>query len=524
MSDLVQPVHPAHEDFLRDESRRMGAAETISFATSADDVRRALAEAAARGVCVTVQGGRTGITAGAVPDGGHILNLSRMNRITGLREDREGKRFLLRVQPGVLLTDVRAAVQAREFKTDGWSAESLAALEALRAAGHHFFPPDPTETTATIGGMISCNASGACSFLYGPTRNYVERLSVVLADGTLLDLPRGRFHAEGRGFSLVAGGRALEGRLPSYTLPRVKSAAGYYAADHMDLVDLFIGAEGTLGVLVEAEVALIPAPAFIWGVMAFLPSDTEAIRYVRRVREGPGSVGAAAVEFFDRRALELLARARKDRAAFAELPATPAGSAAAVYTEFHAGNEDALTDTVSALAEIIAACGGDENATWIADTARELDRMHTFRHAVPEAVNLLIDERRRASPGLTKLGTDMAVPDDQLEEVLLLYRGGLEGAGLEYVMFGHIGDNHIHVNILPRDQAEYERGRALYLAWAKEILAMGGTVSAEHGIGKLKVAMLREMYGERGIAEMRAVKRVFDPEFRLNRGNLFGEG
>ena len=213
-----------------------------------------------------------------------------------------------------------------------------------------------------------------------------------------------------------------------------------------------------------------------------------------------------------------------DRAAFAELPATPAGSAAAVYTEFHAGDEEALTDTVSALAEIIAACRGNEDATWIADTARELDRMHTFRHAVPEAVNLLIDERRRANPGLTKLGTDMAVPDDQLEEVMILYRGGLQEAGLEYVMFGHIGDNHIHVNILPRDQAEYEQGRALYLGWAKEILRMGGTVSAEHGIGKLKVAMLREMYGEQGIAEMRAVKRVFDPEWRLNRGNLFGEG
>ena len=178
-------------------------------------------------------------------------------------------------------------------------------------------------------------------------------------------------------------------------------------------------------------------------------------------------------------------------------------------------------DTISALAEIIAVCGGDENATWIATTAREMERMHTFRHAVPEAVNLLIDERRRTSPGLTKLGTDMAVPDDRLDDVMLLYHRALDASGLEYVMFGHIGDNHIHVNILPRDQQEYDCGRGLYAAWAKEIIAMGGTVSAEHGIGKLKVALLKEMYGEKGVAEMRAVKRAFDPEFRLNRGNLF---
>ena len=524
MSDLIQPVHPAHEDFLRDESRKTGTAETISFATSLDDIRQALAAAVSRGAPVTVQGGRTGITAGAVPDGGHVLNLSRMNRILGLREDREGKRFLLRVQPGVLLTDLRAALLKKEFDTAGWPAESLAALDAFREAATHFFPPDPTETTATLGGMISCNASGACSFLYGPTRNYVESLSVVLADGTVLDLARGRFHAAGRRFSLVAGSRVLEGVLPSYTLPRVKSAAGYCASDNMDLIDLFIGAEGTLGVVAEAELVLIPSPAFVWGVMAFLPSESEAIRYVRRIREEPGAVGAAAIEFFDGRALDRLSRAKKDHAAFAELPATPAGSAAAVYTEFHADAEDPLTDTVSALAEIIAACGGDEDATWIATTAREMERMHTFRHAVPEAVNLLIDERRRTSPGLTKLGTDMAVPDDQMEEVMLLYRGALDASGLEYVMFGHIGDNHIHVNILPRDQAEYERGRGLYLAWAREIIAMGGTVSAEHGIGKLKVALLKEMYGEQGIEEMRAVKRVFDPEWRLNRGNLFGEG
>ena len=521
MSDLIHDVHPAHEDFLRDESRRVGRAESISFATSTDEIRQALAHAASQGAGVTVQGGRTGITAGAVPDGGHVLNLSRMNRILGLREDREGKRFLLRVQPGVLLTDLRAALLKKEFDTTGWSAEALSALEAFRAAAPHFFPPDPTETTATIGGMISCNASGACSFLYGPTRRYVDRVCVVLADGSLLDLARGRFHTDGRRFSFVAEGRAVEGVLPSYTLPRVKSAAGYCAADHMDLVDLFIGAEGTLGVVAEADLVLIPAPAFAWGVMAFLPSEAEAIRYVRRIREEPGAVSAAAIEFFDGRALDLLARAKKDHAAFAELPSTPAGSAAAVYAEFHAEQEDPLTDTVSALAEIIAACGGDENATWIATTAREMERMHTFRHAVPEAVNLLIDERRRTSPGLTKLGTDMAVPDDRLDDVMVLYHRALDASGLEYVMFGHIGDNHIHVNILPRDQQEYDCGRGLYAAWAKEIIAMGGTVSAEHGIGKLKVALLKEMYGEKGIAEMRAVKRAFDPEFRLNRGNLF---
>jgi D-lactate dehydrogenase (cytochrome) len=115
----------------------------------------------------------------------------------------------------------------------------------------------------------------------------------------------------------------------------------------------------------------------------------------------------------------------------------------------------------------------------------------------------------------------MAVPDQALDCVLAMYREGLEAEGLESVMFGHIGNNHLHVNILPRTLQEYNEGKDLYLEWARQVVALGGTVSAEHGIGKFKVALLREMFGETGIHEMREVKRVFDPGGKLNRGNLF---
>jgi D-lactate dehydrogenase (cytochrome) len=102
-----------------------------------------------------------------------------------------------------------------------------------------------------------------------------------------------------------------------------------------------------------------------------------------------------------------------------------------------------------------------------------------------------------------------------------MYRAGLAAEGLEAVIFGHIGNNHVHVNILPRTLQEYNAGKDLYLRWARQVVALGGTVSAEHGIGKFKVAMLREMFGDQGIHEMREVKRLFDPEGKLNRGNLF---
>jgi D-lactate dehydrogenase (cytochrome) len=472
-------------------------------------------------VAVTTQGGRTGITGGAVPEGGHILNLSRMKQVVGLRHDEAAGTFYVSVQPGLPLADLRMMIRQREFDTTGWTADALAALGQFREAGAFFLAPDPTETSATLGGMVACNASGACSFRYGPTRRHVVAVRVALAHGVMLEVRRGRERAAGRTFRLKAeNGRILEGRLPAYTMPAVKNASGYFAEDDMDLVDLFVGAEGTLGVLTEIEVTLLPEPPCRWGVTLFFPAEAAAVAFVKAVRDQPEALLPVAVEFFDHRALNLLRGQKAANPAFAEIPDMPAGWHTAVYVEYH-GSEEAVTAAVETMSACMTAAGGADDATWIATGETELDRLKYFRHAVPEAVNLLIDARRREVPGLTKLGTDMAVPDRFLDEVLAMYHADLDAAGLDHVLFGHIGNNHLHVNILPRSLQDYAVGKELYLQWARRVIAMGGTVSAEHGIGKFKVALLREMFGDQGVYEMREVKRVFDPAGILNRGNLF---
>jgi D-lactate dehydrogenase (cytochrome) len=139
-------------------------------------------------------------------------------------------------------------------------------------------------------------------------------------------------------------------------------------------------------------------------------------------------------------------------------------------------------------------------------------------------VNLLIGERKHTSPDLTKLGTDMSVPDDRLSEAIVMYNADLTDSELESVIFGHIANNHLHVNILPNDQSEYDRGKALYLGWAEQVVGWGGSVSGEHGIGKIKAPFLMLMYGGQGIDEMRALKRLFDPDMLLNCGDLFEVG
>jgi D-lactate dehydrogenase (cytochrome) len=518
---LIHDMAADYADYLRDESRRVGQAEGISFPTSEADIRSALAEAHPRHWSITLQGARTGITAGAVPNSGLILNLSRMQKILGLRRAPNGD-FILQVEPGLTLTELRRQVADRSFDTLFWSQDSLQALEDFRSASPFFFPPDPTEASASIGGMVACNASGACSYRYGPTRRFIEGLDLVLADGDQLRLRRGEHRAVGRTFSVqTESGRILRGQVPGYTLPAVKNASGFHAEDDMDLVDLFIGAEGTLGILSSIELRLIPAPAAVWGITAFFPALDPALEFVDRLRTTPLTAPPAAIEFFDAHALNLLRGQKTSNPAFSGIPDMPAAFHTAIYVEFQGPTDDAISEAVMVLSDLMGACGGSEEATWIATDSRELERFKKFRHAVPEAVNLLIDQRRKTEPGLTKLGTDMSVPDSDLKDILSLYTRTLAETALEYVIFGHIGNNHVHVNIIPKDMAEYDKGKALYLTWAREVIRRGGSVSAEHGIGKLKIALLREMYGEEGIAAMRAVKTLFDPDGLLNRGNLF---
>lgn len=284
---------------------------------------------------------------------------------------------------------------------------------------------------------------------------------------------------------------------------------------------MFIGSEGTLGIVSEAELRLSPAPGEMWSMTAFFEDEESAVNFVIRLREErfPEAV-VAAIEYFNVHALNLLREQRKTPA-FESIPEISPEYHTAIYFELHGEDEEAVSEAMMQTCDILIEEGGDDEMTWIAVNEKEMEKLHFFRHATPEAVNLCIDERRKESPGLTKLGTDMAVPDCKLKEVIQLYSQSLKETDLEWVMFGHIGDNHIHVNILPNTMEEYEKGKAIYKNWAKEVIAMGGTVSAEHGIGKLKKSFLKDMYGEEGIEAMKAVKKEFDPQGRLNKGCLF---
>jgi D-lactate dehydrogenase (cytochrome) len=155
---------------------------------------------------------------------------------------------------------------------------------------------------------------------------------------------------------------------------------------------------------------------------------------------------------------------------------------------------------------------------------RGAGRLFELREAVPSSVNRQVaDVQARVHPGVHKTAGDMIVPFDRLEESLRLYREAFERRGLDYAIWGHVSDGNLHPNVVPHGIDDVERGEEAILEIARRVIAMGGAPLAEHGVGRsvLKQRLLRELYGERGIAEMRAVKRALDPEGKLSSGVIF---
>ncbi|MGE4214177.1 MAG: FAD-binding oxidoreductase [Anaerotignaceae bacterium] len=516
--ELIKAFSDEYMEYLRDESRTVGYANSISFPKTEEDIVSILKYLHQNNTPVTVQGSRTGLVAAAVPFGGHILNISKMDKILGCRK--EGDNFYLTTQPGVVLMELNKKINSKKLDTACWSEPSLEAFNSFLAAPPMFFTPDPTESTATLGGMVACNASGARSFMYGATRNHITALRIALADGRILNLNRGQTFANGRTLTITTqNGDDITLNLPKYIMPNTKNASGYFVKNNMDAIDLFIGSDGTLGVITELEIALTPLPPQIWGISCFFETEAMAIKFVQLVRHK--IEGVAAMEYFDQNSLNLLRTQKESGTAFAQLPDIPFHYNCCVYIELHALTEESIEEKMFEVGKKMELAQGNLENTWVARNENDVNRLHFFRHAVPESANMIIDQRKKLDPMITKLGADMSVPDQYLEEVFKLYRNGLAENNLQSATWGHIGNNHLHVNILPIDIEDYKTGKTLYGIWADEITMMGGAVSAEHGVGKLKAYFLEVMYGSESIKQMCSLKYQLDPKWLLGEGNLF---
>jgi FAD/FMN-containing dehydrogenase len=360
-------------------------------------------------------------------------------------------------------------------------------LHAAAQSSGQFYPPDPTETGASIGGTIATNASGSRSLKYGATRRWIERLRVVLADGRVIDCGRGD---------------AIDFDCGTIPLPQVtKNTAGYLLHPGMDWIDLFTGSEGTLGIVVEARLRLLPAPPTVLAGVVFFADDDCALDAVEHWR---ATTQARMLEYFDAPSLALL------RPRFPEIPVE---ARAAILFDQELPSEDA-PELDEWLVRIERSRGLTDS--WFAISAADRERFRRFRHALPELVN---DTVRRA--GALKMNTDYAVPLAANRAMLEYYRRRLEEEFPgRYVIFGHIGDAHLHVNLFSSPD-DPRKATGLILEFARKAVELGGTVSAEHGLGRRKAHLLKLQYAPAQLEAMRAVKRRLDPPNILGRGVLW---
>ena len=493
------------QNFLSDASNMPGgAAESVVFPESAAKIAEILREATAKKIPVTVSGAGTGTVGGRVPFGGIVLALDKLNQIKEISRRANGDAYGI-VQTAISLDEYQKAAQARNL----------------------FYPPDPTEWSCQMGGTVATNASGSRSFKYGATREFVERLEIVLPTGEIVNLRRGEVFADKNNrlrIPVSACGEVLIINLPTYQMPATrKHASGYFYRPGMDAIDLFIGSEGTLGIITEIETRLLPKPEAVLSGIVFFKDETDLLNFVTEAREisfqtreqirNPQSairnpIDASLLEYFDRNALDFIR---------AKFPLVPADVDGACYfeQEVTAETED---DAMEQWFELLERHNAEAETSWFATNENDQKNMREFRHALPVAVNEWIVRHKQR-----KVSTDMAVPDQEFAGQLKFYQETLRQSGLNYVIFGHIGDNHVHVNILPRDTEEAVTAKHIYGRFVARTCIVGGTISAEHGIGKLKRHYLEAMFGERYLNEMAAIKRAFDPARILNRGVMFEE-
>ena len=414
--------------------------DAVVFAHSTEEVAQAVALCNARGIAVIAWGTGTSLEGHVLAvQGGLTIDLSQMNRMVALHAD-----------------DATATVQA------GVTRKQLNA--ELRDTGL-FFPIDPG-ADASLGGMAATRASGTNAVRYGTMRENTLALTVVTADGRIIQ----------------TGTRAR------------KSSAGY------DLTRLYVGSEGTLGIITEVTVRLYPLPEAISAAVCSFATTADAVNTViRTIQMG---IPVARVEFLDENSVRAINA--HDQMHLPELPL--------LLFEFH--GSDAGVKEQAGVVQMIAEEHGAAGFEW-ATHPEDRSRLWAARH---NAYFALLQMR----PGGRAITTDCCVPISRLAECILATKADCEAQKMVYSIIGHVGDGNFHVLIMvdPDDAADIARAEAINARMVTLALAMDGTCTGEHGIGMHKMDFLVEEHGSAAIDVMRAVKHALDPHNIFNPGKI----
>jgi D-lactate dehydrogenase (cytochrome) len=473
----------------------------------------------------------------------HILAVGAQSSLTGGATPREEV---------VLSTERLLELEIAGDHVVAGAGVTLQSIQDRLAPLGRWFPPVPTFLGATVGGAVATCAAGAATFKYGTVRTWVEAMTVVLADGDVLRLTRGETVASDEGVFQIdtsSGERLVT--IPHIRMPDVpKRSAGYFAATGMDLIDLFIGSEGTLGVIASATLRTARRPEAVCRWLIPMTSERAAIALTDELRRASRDTWAggdrrgidiAAIEHLDARSLELVREDGVDRRLNLALP-SDASVVLLVEQELSAGPH---AEIANIWAELANAREPDAPDTPIVRFCRMLDRhgaldqaevalpadharaaaFADLREAVPTAVNRRVAlAQQRVDPRISKTAADMIVPFDRFAEMISVCRQLFAERDLDVAVWGHISDGNVHPNLIPRSYDDVVAGRDAIVELGKSVITMGGCPLAEHGVGRhpAKQALLQLLYGAEGVDAMRRVKRALDPDERLAAGVILG--
>ena len=439
----IQTSKTVLEKYSYDRTSQMSLPEAVIKAHSETEVQSILRSANENAIPVVTRGAGSSLTGAVVPIvRGIVLDVSDMDKFTVVKKD-----SVVIAEPGVMTSTLQAAVEA----------------EGL------FYPPDPASLEfSTIGGNLATNAGGARGVKYGVTRDYVRGLTVVLADGQILNFG-GQYH---------------------------KNSTGY------QLMHLIIGSEGTLGVITNSVLRLIPLPPYTNTLRAMFRSvetTSEAVTGIFEKGFNPNTI-----ELMDRVSLEIVSNDLEFNLSEEHN--------AMIIIECDGTDQTQVDQDLGTIATLMQQKGASEVV--IANTEKE-------RHTIWNARRSVSDALAKSAPN--KLVEDIVVPRSKIPALVQEVRGIAEANGLTIALFGHAGDGNLHPNFLfdlknPNEIQRVEKA-------SKEIfelgINMGGTLSGEHGIGTLKRQFLEDAVGTNVLDLMRSVKKLFDPNNILNPQKIF---
>ncbi|MBN2807952.1 MAG: FAD-binding oxidoreductase [Deltaproteobacteria bacterium] len=476
--------------FASDSSNLPAHAEALCRPEDERQAAIILRTARAAKIPLTLSGGRSNLTGSATAEGGIVLSTIKLDE-TKLVIDRE--KLLVTSPVNIILEELREKILAATDKT-------------------LYYPVDPTSRgDAWVGGAIACNASGFTPGEIGATRDWVEGLDILLPDGMKIKARRGQYISADGAFTLDDGTGKKIWPIPTYPRPAIKNASGpFSAADgRIDLIDMFIGSEGLFGLVTGCRLRLSRRPKAYIDLFFSLPDEKQAIAFYHYLnRELDGNLGTlSAFEYFGVNSLSYMDH--KERLFYGD-------NQVAIYLQIPTDKKDPDQEIEAWFDRLIKAdCGIEPEAVLLLDNEPKRRIFMESRHSMPANALEVIQKH-----GTYTIMTDTVVPPERFAEFLDYLHGLLRSEGIDYLSFGHFGDCHLHFTLLP-EKAKLERATELYDLFIHKAVELGGVYSGEHGTGKRKRKDFITLYNQAAIEQLKQCKAAIDPDFLLNRGNVF---